>query len=87
MQWGRSYCLGSLAECYRKVGQLADGLTALTDALGHVKQTEERFYEAELYRLKGELTLQSRVQRRESSVADTRHPIPDTLSSSLDTQH
>ena len=27
-----------------------------------MEKTEERFYEAELYRLKGELTLQSKVQ-------------------------
>ncbi len=31
---------------------------ALVEALAFVERTEERFYEAELYRLKGELTLQ-----------------------------
>jgi len=33
----------------------------LTEALAMVKQTGERFYEAELYRLKGQLMLQSQI--------------------------
>ena len=57
-RWVRSYVLASLAEAYRQVGQFADGLTAVSDALAHVEATQERFYEAELYRLQGELTLQ-----------------------------
>jgi hypothetical protein len=41
----------------------------LTEALDVVRKTGERFYEAELYRLKGELTLQqASVQRLASSV-------------------
>lgn len=41
----------------------------LTEALATVDRTGERFYEAELYRLKGELTLaQSSVQSLGSSV-------------------
>ena len=57
-RWSRPYYLASLAEVYRKVGRITDGLTALSDALGHVEVTEERFYEAELHRLKGELIFQ-----------------------------
>jgi predicted ATPase len=34
------------------------GLTVLTEALTHVDKTGERWYEPELYRLKGELLLQ-----------------------------
>ena len=33
------------------------GLSVLAEALAMVDKTGERFYEAELYRLKGELTL------------------------------
>jgi len=47
-----------LAEAYEKAGQIEEGLRVLTEALTQVNKTEERFYEAELYRLKGELTLQ-----------------------------
>jgi predicted ATPase len=35
-----------------------EGLSAVAEALDGVQQTGERYYEAELYRLKGELTLQ-----------------------------
>jgi predicted ATPase len=41
----------------------------LTEALGLISQTDERWYEAELYRLRGELTLvRSGGQRLEASV-------------------
>ena len=59
----RSHFLALLAEAYGKVGQPREGLAVLTEALAMADRTEERFYEAELYRLKGELTLaQSSVQ-------------------------
>jgi len=53
-----SYFLALLAEAYRKGGQAEDELNALTEALTVVDKTGERFYEAELYRLRGQLTLQ-----------------------------
>jgi class 3 adenylate cyclase/predicted ATPase len=58
----RPYYLALLAEAYGQTGQVEEGLTALGEALRVVDNTGERFYEAELYRLKGELTLQSQVQ-------------------------
>ena len=64
-----TYFLALLAEAYGKVGRAAEGLTALAEALGVVDKTGERDSEAELYRLKGELTLnQSSVLGLESSV-------------------
>jgi len=56
----RPYFLALLAEAYGKVGQGEKGLSVLAEALTAVEKTGERFYEAELYRLKGELSLQSR---------------------------
>ena len=53
----RSYYLAFLAEAYGKLGQAGEGLTMLDEALTTVHKTGERFYEAELYRLKGELLL------------------------------
>src|SRR5262249_40073840 len=53
-----SYSLALLAEAYGKAGQVEDGLAALAEALTVVDKSGERFYEAELYRLKGQLTLQ-----------------------------
>jgi predicted ATPase len=51
------YYLAFLAEAHGKVGQAGEGLTMLAEALAAVHKTGERFYEAELYRLKGELLL------------------------------
>jgi predicted ATPase/DNA-binding winged helix-turn-helix (wHTH) protein len=53
----RPYYLAFLAEAYGRVGQAGEGLTLLGEALGAVHRTGERFYQAELYRLKGELLL------------------------------
>jgi predicted ATPase len=65
------YCLALLAEAYGKAGQAEEGLAAVVEALAMVDKTEERFYEAELYRLYGELTLQqSSVQGLESRVKE-----------------
>ncbi len=64
------YFLGLLAEAYGKMGQAKEGLTMLAEALEMVDKTEERWNEAELYRLKGELTLQSNVQGPKSKVEE-----------------
>ena len=44
--------LALLAEAYGKVGQAEEGLTVLAEALDMVDKTGERYYEAELYRLR-----------------------------------
>jgi class 3 adenylate cyclase/predicted ATPase len=49
--------LALLAEAYGKVRQVEKGLTLLIEALTMAHRNGERFYEAELYRLKGELLL------------------------------
>ena len=54
----RPHYLALLTEGYGKVGQPEEGLSVLAEALVAVNKTGERFYEAELYRLKGTLTLQ-----------------------------
>jgi predicted ATPase len=51
------YWLALLAETLGKVGQTEEGLTMLADASDTAHKNGERFYEAELYRLKGELLL------------------------------
>jgi predicted ATPase len=53
-----SYHLVLLAEVYGKAGQAEEGLAVLAEALAVVDRSGERFYEAELCRLKGQLTLQ-----------------------------
>jgi len=53
----RTYHLTLLAEAYHMVGEPEAGLAALAEALAQVEQTGERFWEAEIYRLKGQLLL------------------------------
>jgi predicted ATPase len=55
---GRPRYLTLLAEAYGTMGQPEAGLTALTEALTLADTTGERWYESEIYRLKGELLLQ-----------------------------
>src|SRR5438093_4276794 len=75
-----SYYLVLLAEAYGKGGQVEEGLAALAEALTVVDKTGERFYEAELYRLKGELTVQRfNVQGSTFKVANPQFPIPNPL--------
>jgi predicted ATPase len=76
----RPYFLALLAEAYGKVGHTEEGLSVVAEALALVDKTGERFYEAELYRLKGELTLQqfqvsgSKFQVENSSESRVRSP-------------
>jgi len=53
----RIYQLVQLADTYGKAGQAEEGLRVLAQALAAVHNSEGRFYEAELSRLQGELTL------------------------------
>jgi DNA-binding winged helix-turn-helix (wHTH) protein/predicted ATPase len=55
-----SHFLGILAESRLRAGACEPGLQAIDDALDIVHRTGERFYEAELYRLRGELLLGAR---------------------------
>lgn len=64
---GQAHYLAMLAEAYGKVEQTEEGLTLLTEALAFVDKTGERESEAELYRLKGTLTLQSQTSLEQVS--------------------
>jgi predicted ATPase len=54
----RSYYLCLLAEAYGRAGLPRSGLAELEAAQTLVEKNDERFWEAELYRLRGELLLQ-----------------------------
>ncbi|MDA2919106.1 TOMM system kinase/cyclase fusion protein [Desulfobacterota bacterium AH_259_B03_O07] len=51
------YYLSLLAEAYFKADRAEEGLSLLTEALSFIDEKSERWWEAELYRLKGELLL------------------------------
>jgi predicted ATPase len=64
------HLLAVLAASYKKMGQADKGLNTVSEALTLVNKTEERSYEAELYRLKGELTLQAKVGSLQSNIQE-----------------
>jgi len=80
----RPYYLTLLAQAYGMSGQVEEGLRSLDEAFQLVANTGERWWEIEIYRLYGELTLQSSVQSLESQeenqkakVKSQKLPTPD----------
>jgi predicted ATPase len=63
---GRPLLLTLLAEAYGGIGQAKEGLALLAEALIVVNNSRERHWEAELYRLKGELLLAQAGKRRKA---------------------
>jgi hypothetical protein len=61
----RPYFLCLLADACREMDRPDDGLSSLTESLAAADEHEEPFYEAQIYRLKGELLL-----RRNNSNAE-----------------
>ena len=55
--WARPHFLSFLAEAHAKIENVAEGLTLLTEASDIIQHTQERWCEAEIYRLRGELLL------------------------------
>ncbi|MCY1078569.1 protein kinase domain-containing protein [Archangium lansingense] len=55
IRYGVPYCLGLLAEIHLGLGQLGEGLAAVHEAQTEQHATGERTFEAELYRVEGEL--------------------------------
>jgi predicted ATPase len=64
---GRPYFLALLAEVHGKLGQAKEGLCLLAEALTLVDNTEERWCEAELHRLKGELLLCESLENQDEA--------------------
>jgi predicted ATPase len=65
----RPYFLTLLTESHVRGGQVEEGLQILAEGLALVDTTGERWYEAELHRLKGELLLQQAIP--DASQAET----------------
>ena len=62
----QTYCLFFLADAYRKAGKVEEGLKVLTEALDLVEKIDERFFEVELHRVKGELLLMQNEAQAEA---------------------
>jgi predicted ATPase len=65
-EMGRPYNLNQLADAFIHTNHLDEALGALTEALAMANEREDHCWEAESYRLKGELLL----KRHESNVAE-----------------
>src|SRR5262249_16046979 len=63
----RSWFLALLAEACGRAGQVEEGLQALEEALEAVQNNGERFYEAKVYRLKGDLLVQDTPASQEEA--------------------
>jgi len=61
IEWLLPSLLALLAEAYWPQEQIEEGLTVLAEALALVDKNDERWWEAELHRLKGELLQQQAV--------------------------
>ena len=87
----RSHFLALLAEALGKSGQAEEGLRVLEEALVVAHRSGERYYQAELYRLKGELLLEVSTGRRLSRAATGGRAVvesePPTVTSPEDCFH
>jgi DNA-binding winged helix-turn-helix (wHTH) protein/tetratricopeptide (TPR) repeat protein len=72
----RPYWLALIAEAYGRHGQQGEGLKVVAEALTFVERTEERWYDAELYRLYGELSLQPENQKSKIKSQKLKTPNP-----------
>lgn len=62
----KPYFLGMLADLLRKAGHLEESISVLDEALATAHRTTDSFYEAELYRLKGEALLMQPTRSTEA---------------------
>ena len=66
-----------LADVYGHIGQPEEGQRVLSEAETAAQASGERYYEAELYRLKGEWALQSGVCHPPSAIPSPQPPTPN----------
>jgi predicted ATPase len=72
------------------MGQVSEGLRIVGDALAATRKTGERFWEAESYRIKGELLLRQSTERDSTGSASRKTalgPEPSVLSAAAECFH
>ena len=65
--WNQTYFLGLLAQSCEDAGLADEAFEVLTKALEHADQTDERWFEAELHRLKGEWLVAHRPDHQDEA--------------------
>jgi ATP/maltotriose-dependent transcriptional regulator MalT len=73
--WRTGY-LAWLAKGSGEAGHVDEGLAAVAEALRLVEKNDERIWEAEVYRIKGQLVLESRVQSLKTLAPSPSYPAP-----------
>ena len=66
----KPYYLALLADAERRLGRCAEGMRMLDEGFAVVEELSDKFYEAEIHRLKGELILQQHSEAGTSSKAE-----------------
>jgi predicted ATPase len=74
-QTDKPYHLWLLADACGRAGWASEGLERIAEALDVVERTEERFYEAELHRLRGQLLAQSGTAGEDEVAASYRRAL------------
>ena len=62
-KWSNSMRAGHLALAHAKIGEPDVGLKLLDQALAQIEETQERFFEAELHRIRGEILIEGGKRR------------------------
>jgi predicted ATPase len=73
MKLARPLLLALLAEGGLRLGSLSEGLTAVEEGLHLTQTTLDRFYEPELWRLKGELLLAQSKEKKKTARSASRN--------------
>jgi predicted ATPase len=73
--WNQSYFSGLLALSYDEAGFADEAFDALARGLEHAAATDERWFEAELHRQKGELWISHRPEDQDGAEACFQHAI------------
>jgi predicted ATPase len=71
----RSWMLGAFAESYAEAGNAVRAHETIDEALKHVERTGERLWEAELYRLRGEMALVLSPEESDRAQASLLHAL------------
>ena len=65
--------LAMLGEVFGLAGRCAEGLAVITEALALVERNGERYYEAEIWRIKGELLLKAAADNAQAEAESCYH--------------
>jgi predicted RNA polymerase sigma factor len=65
----RHFALGLVAEAHWRAGDIETGLAVIEQAHAEAESADERFFEAELFRLRGEMLMARPGQTNDAEVA------------------